>query len=147
MPDRRRVSTGPDVRVHPTARIEVARGARVVLGRGVVLGPDSRISAHGGTVKVGAGAHIGERAVVVSHAGVEIGEHAVIGDWAAIEGAAPTFADAERPIRAQPTLHALVSIGAGARIGMHAVIGAGTAIAAGATVEPYAVVRDATSRS
>jgi hypothetical protein len=30
---------------------------------------------------------------------------------------------------------------------MHAVIGAGTAIAAGATVEPYAVVRDVTSRS
>ncbi len=73
----------------------------MVLGRGVVLGPDSRISAHGGTVKIGAGARLGERVVVVSHAGVEIGEHALIGDWAAIEGAAPTFADAETPIHEQ----------------------------------------------
>jgi len=141
------VSTAPDVLVHPTARIEVARDARVVLGHGVVLGPDSRISAHGGTVKIGAGARLGERVVVVSHAGVEIGEGALIGDWAAVEGAAPTFADAERPIAEQPELHALVTIGAGAMIGVHAVIGAGATIPAGATVAPYAVVRDVTSRS
>lgn len=133
--------------MHPTARIEVARGARVVLGRGAVLGPDARISALGGTVKVGAGARLGERVIVVSHAGVEIGEGALIGDWSAIEGAAPTFADPERPIAEQPQTRALVRIGAGATVGVHAVIGAGATIPAGASVAPYAVVRDATSRS
>jgi carbonic anhydrase/acetyltransferase-like protein (isoleucine patch superfamily) len=143
----KRLVQGAGVRIDPSARIEVARGARVVLGRGVVVGPDARITAHGGTVKVGAGARLGERAVVVSHVGVEIGEAALIGDWAAIEGAAPTFADVEWPIRDQPLLTGVTSIGAGAVVGMHAVIGAGARVPAGATVEPYAVVRDVTSRS
>lgn len=143
----RRVVLGPGAKVHRSARIEVARGARVILGPGVVIGPDVRIAAHGGTVKVGAGAWVGERAIIVSRAGVEIGEHAVIGDWAAIEDAAPTFADVERPINAQPALTGLVRVGARARIGTHAVLGAGTEVPAGGTVAPYAVVRDATSRS
>jgi carbonic anhydrase/acetyltransferase-like protein (isoleucine patch superfamily) len=142
-----RIVRGPDVRIDRSARIEVARGARVVLGRGVVVGPDARITAHGGTVKVGAGARLGERAIVVSHVGVEIGEGALIGDWAAIEGAAPTFAEVEWPIRDQPLLEGLTTIGAGAVVGMHAVVGAGARVPAGATVEPYAVVRDVTSRS
>ena len=142
-----RVSIGAGAQIDRTARIEVARGARVVLGPGVVIGPDARISAHAGTVKLGAGARLCERAVIVAHTGVEIGEEAVIGDWAAIEDAAPTFADVERPINAQPVLAAYVCVGARAKIGMHAVLGAGTTIPAGATVEPYAVVRDATSRS
>lgn len=136
-----------EVQIDRSARIEIARGARVVLGRGVVIGPEARISALGGTVKIGAGARLGERAIVVSHAGVEIGERALIGDWAAIEGAAPTFGDVEWPIRDQPLVRGLVTIGAGAVIGMHAVIGAGTAIPPGAEVAPYAVVRDVTSRS
>jgi len=143
----RSLSIGPDVQIDRTARIEVARGARVILGRGVVTGPDARISAHAGTVKVGAGARLCERAVIVAHTGVEIGEGAVIGDWAAIEDATPTFADVERPINTQPLLASLVRVGARAKIGMHAVLFAGTTIPAGATVEPYAVVRDATSRS
>ena len=134
-------------RIDRSARIEVSRGARVVLGRDVVIGPDARISAHSGTVKLGAGARLCERAVIVAHTGVEIGEGAVIGDWAAIEDATPTFADVERPINTQPVLAALVRVGARAKIGMHAVLGAGAAIPAGATVAPYAVVRDATSRS
>ena len=147
MREGRGLSIGPDVQIDRTARIEVARGARVILGRGVVIGPDARISAHAGTVKVGAGARLCERAVIVAHTGVEIGEGAVIGDWAAIEDATPTFADVERPINAQPLLASLVRVGARAKIGMHAVLGAGTTIPADATVEPYAVVRDATSRS
>lgn len=132
--------------MHRTARIEVEPGARVVLGSGAVIGPEARISALGGTVKIGAGARIGERAVVVSHAGVEIGEGAVVGDWAAIEGSAPTFADPEWPIREQPLIRGVVTIGAGAVIGMHAVIGAGSEIPAGMTVAPYAVVRDAVTK-
>lgn len=143
----RRLARAREVRIDPSARIEIARGARVVLGRGVVIGPEARITALGGTVKVGAGARLGERAVILSHAGVEIGEGAVLGDWAAIEGSAPTFADVEWPIRDQPPLLGFVSVGAGAVIGMHAVIGAGSEIPAGVTVAPYAVVRDVTSRS
>jgi len=137
---RRRVRVGDDVSVARGARISVAPGARVVLGRGVVLESGTRISAVGGTVKVGAGARLQERAVVVSHAGVEIGEGAVVGAWACVSGSAPSFEDAERPVRLQPLVSGVVSIGAGALIGPHAVVGPGAVIAAGAVVAPYAVV-------
>jgi acetyltransferase-like isoleucine patch superfamily enzyme len=64
----------------------------------------------------------------------------VVGDWAAVEGAAPTFDDAERPTRVQPLLTAPISLGPGAVLGPHAVLGPGARIPAGAVVEPYAVV-------
>jgi acetyltransferase-like isoleucine patch superfamily enzyme len=112
----------------------------VVIAPGASLGPDSRIEAVGGTVVVGPGARLGERAVVVSHAGVEIGPRAVIGDWAAVEGAGPTYDDVERPVREQRLKRGPVTIGAGAVLGPHAVVGPGVVVPAGRVVAPYAVV-------
>ena len=51
---RGRLQAARDVRVGPRARVRVARGARVVLGPGVILGPESRIDAVGGEVRVAA---------------------------------------------------------------------------------------------
>ena len=65
----------------------------------------------------------------------------MIGDWAALEGAAPTYRDSERPVREQPLLRAPVTIGAGAIVGPHAVVGPGVAVPAGAEVAPYAVLQ------
>jgi acetyltransferase-like isoleucine patch superfamily enzyme len=111
-----------------------------VIARGASLGDRSRIEAVGGTVRVGCGARLGDRAVVVSHAGVEIGPRAVIGDWAAVQGAAPTYDDPETPVRVQPLRQAPVTIGAGAVLGPHAVVGPGVVVPAGRVVAPYAVV-------
>src|SRR4051794_11627778 len=99
---RGRLRVARDVHVSAGARVHVARGARVLLAPGVRLGPDSRIEATAGTVRVGPGASIGERAVIVAHESVEIGPRAAIGAWAALNDAEPTYADAERPVRAQP---------------------------------------------
>ena len=123
------------------ARVHIAPGARVILEPGASLGPGSRIEAVGGVVRLGAGARLGERAVVVSQAGVDIGERAIVGDWAAVEGGAPTYRDVERPVREQPVLRAPVTIGAAAILGPHAVVGPGVAVPAGADVAPYAVLR------
>ena len=123
------------------ARVSVAPGARVVLGaaRRSARAPGSTPSAARSASARERGS--GERAVVVSHAGVEIGPRAVIGDWAAVEGAAPTYRDSERPVREQPLLRAPVTIGAGAVVGPHAVVGPGVAVPAGAEVAPYAVLQ------
>jgi len=138
---RGRLRAARDVRVGAGVRVTVAPGARVILEPGAALGPESRIDAVGGTVRLRRGARLGERAIVVSHAGVEIGAGAVVGDWAAVEGAAPTYADVEAPVREQPLLRAPVTIGAAARVGPHAVVGPGVAVPAGAEVAPYAVLQ------
>src|SRR4051794_29663180 len=101
---RGRLVCARSVRVGARVRITAAPGARVVLGPHAVLGAGARITALGGEVVLATGARLGERAIIVSHAGVSVGEGALIGDWAVLEGAAPSFADVERPVREQPLL-------------------------------------------
>ena len=125
------------VRVGKGVRISVAPGSRVILEDGCRLGEGCRIEASGGTVRIGPGAQIGERCVLVALAGIDVGAGCVVGDWAVISDAEPTFEDPERPTRLQPLRAAPVRIGDGARIGLHAVVPPGATIAPGAVVEPY----------
>jgi acetyltransferase-like isoleucine patch superfamily enzyme len=118
-------------------RVRVAPGARVVLEDGCVLGEGSRIEANGGTVRIGAGARLGERSVVVAHGGIDVGAGSEIGDWTVIADAEPTYDDPERPTRQQPLRVAPVRVGEGARVGVHASILAGATIAPGDVVGPY----------
>src|SRR3954469_12120945 len=90
---RGRLRASGGVYVGPGARVNVAPGARVVLGPRVRLGSDSRIEAMAGTVRIGAGTSVGERAVIVAHSAVEIGPRVAIGDWAALTDVAPTYDD------------------------------------------------------
>ncbi len=136
---RGRLRAARDVRVGEGARVDVARGAHVILGPGASLGPESRIEAVAGTVRLGPGARLGERAVVVAHAGVEVGARAVIGDWAVVADVAPTWADVETPVREQPLRRAAIVIGERAALGPHAVLGPGASVAEGEEVAPYAV--------
>jgi acetyltransferase-like isoleucine patch superfamily enzyme len=114
-------------RVARGVRISVAKGAHVVLEDGCELGERCRIEAGAGTVRIGPGARIGERAVLVAHAGIDVGAGCEVGDWAIIADAEPTFADAPAPI----------TLGDGARIGLHAAVVAGATVAPGEVVAPY----------
>ena len=113
-------------------QVRVAPGARVLLEDGCVLGEGCRIEANGGTVRIGPGAELSARSVLVAEAGIDVGAGCRVGEWALIADAEPTFDDAERPTRLQPLRSAPVTIGDGARIGVHAVVQA--------TVEPGDVV-------
>jgi acetyltransferase-like isoleucine patch superfamily enzyme len=137
---RGRLVVARDVRVGSGARVRVARGARVVLGPGVLLGPESRIDAVAGEVRVGPGARLGERAVIVAHARVEVGAGAVIGDWAALTDVGPTWEDVETPVREQGLRRAPVTVGERAVLGPHAALGPGATVAPGEQVAPYAVL-------
>jgi acetyltransferase-like isoleucine patch superfamily enzyme len=134
---RGRVDVRGRVQIERGVRISVARGARLVLEDGCRLGVGCRIEASGGTVRIGPGASIGERAVLVALAGIDVGAGCVVGDWAVISDSEPTFADSERPTRLQPLRAAPVRLGDGARVGLHAAVLAGATIAPGAVVEPY----------
>jgi UDP-3-O-[3-hydroxymyristoyl] glucosamine N-acyltransferase len=106
--------------------VSVARGARVVIGAGSVLGRDSRIEATAGRVTIGPGARLAERAVVSASTDLRIGARAVVGDWALVEDG---------------------HVGDGAVIGPHAVVGPGATVGPGARIAPYAVVRAPASES
>ncbi len=142
---RRRIERGAGVRSGRGVRIGAAPGARVVLEDGCRLGDGVRIEARAGVVRIGAGAELGERVVIVALAGVDVGPRAVVGDWTAITDHAPGFEDPERPVRLQPLRSAPVAIAAGTRIGPHAVIGAGARVEA--DVAPYEVVDAAPASS
>jgi acetyltransferase-like isoleucine patch superfamily enzyme len=133
----RRIQVGGRVTVGRGARVSVARGASVVLEDGCALGEGCRIEAQGGTVRIGRGARLGPRSVLVALEGIDVGATAVVGAWAMIADAEPTYADPERPTRLQPVRTAPVRVGEGALIGTHAALLAGTAIAPGEVVAPY----------
>jgi acetyltransferase-like isoleucine patch superfamily enzyme len=135
MAARGRLEARGRVSVEPGVRVRVARGARVVLEDGARLGEGCRIEANGGTVRIGPGAELGSRSVLVAESGIDLGSGCVIGDWALIADAEPTFDDSERPVRLQPLRAEPVRIGDGARIGVHAVVQA--SVPPGDTVAPY----------
>jgi len=132
------VTVSRSVSIPPDARVTAARGARVIVFPGAVLGEGARISAESGTVVVGHHARLGQRAIVICRAGVTIETGAVVGDWAAVSDVEPPWFDSERPVRVQGVVASPVVVGAGAVIGPHAAVSA--SVAAGAVVAPYAVV-------
>jgi acetyltransferase-like isoleucine patch superfamily enzyme len=132
---RGRLEVRGQVSVERGVQVRVARGARLVLEDGSLLGAGCRIEANRGTVRIGPGARLGARSVLVAEAGIDVGAGCVVGEWAMIADAEPTFDDPERPTRLQPLRAAPVSIGAGARIGAHAIVQA--AVAAGELVAAY----------
>jgi acetyltransferase-like isoleucine patch superfamily enzyme len=82
--------------------------------------------------------------MLVAHAGIEVGAGAVIGDEAVIVDFAPRYDDVERPVRQQGIVAEPVHIGAGARIGARAAVQRGVVIGERAEVGPLSVVtRDA----
>jgi len=133
------IQAGRDVQVARGARVR-ARGGRVRLGDGCLLGPGCRIEAPGGIVEIGDGARIGERSVIVALSEVSVGARAVVGEWAVLSDAEPSAEDPEVPVRLQPLRARPIAVGEGATIGAHAALGAGARVAPGAAVGSYAVV-------
>ena len=62
---RPRVQLGPGVRLGRGAVLRAEPGARLVVEAGAAIGAGARVEARGGTLRVGAGAVLGARAVVV----------------------------------------------------------------------------------
>lgn len=120
----------------------IADGGTLDLAPDAVIGDGTRFHVRGGTVRVGAGARLGERCVILCHERIEIGAGAILGDDVVLVDFAHDHADAEVPTRHQPLLTAPIVIGAGARVGHRAVIERGAVVAPGATVPEQTVWAD-----
>jgi acetyltransferase-like isoleucine patch superfamily enzyme len=136
----RRLAVGSGVRAGRDVRVEAAPGARVVLGDGCEIGAGTRLVARGGELRVGRGAVIGERCVLVAHAGIEIGDGCRVGDWVSIADFEPVDTDAEAPLRAQGVRAVPVRLGARSVVDHGARLLAGATVAEGARVDAGAVV-------
>lgn len=120
--------------------VDVAPGARLELGDGCAIGAQSRLHVRAGTVRIGAGAVLGERCTLAAHAGIAIGDGAVLGDESVVVDFDHRFDDPEVPVRLQGIEAAPVVIGAGARIGARAAIQRGVRIGERAQVAALSVV-------
>jgi acetyltransferase-like isoleucine patch superfamily enzyme len=121
-------------------RFDVAPGALVVLGPGVVLGDGCRFHVAAGEVRIGAGTVLGERCVVTARARVAIGAGCLLADEVVLADADRRFEDVERPVREQGLAVAPVIVGDGVRIGPGAALLRGVTVGARAVVGAHAVV-------
>jgi acetyltransferase-like isoleucine patch superfamily enzyme len=128
------------VRVGRRVRVQVAPGAAVTLGDGCVLGDGCRLHVAAGRVEIDDGAVLGERCVIAAHRDVRIGAGARLGDRVVLVDFDHGVADVEAPMRVQPLLTAAVVVGPGARVGHGASLLRGVTVGAHAEVGEHAVV-------
>lgn len=119
---------------------DVTAGGTLDIAPDAVIGDNTRFHVRGGTVRVGAGARLGERCVVLAHGAVTIGPGAVLGDDVVLVDFAHSHADPETPVRHQPLDVRPITVGPGAVIGHRAVVERGTTVAPGARVPEGTVV-------
>jgi acetyltransferase-like isoleucine patch superfamily enzyme len=116
-------------------------GGTLDIAPDAVIGEGTRFHVRGGTVRIGPGARLGERCVVLCHERVEVGAGAVLGDDVVLVDFAHDIADPETPVRHQPLRTAPVVVGERARVGHRAVLERGAVVAPGETVAPQTVRR------
>jgi acetyltransferase-like isoleucine patch superfamily enzyme len=120
--------------------VEVAPGASLEVGAGATVGAGTRLLVRAGTVRIGAGAVLGERCALTAHAVIEIGAGATLGDEAVVVDFDHRHDNAETPMRLQGIVTAPVVIGRDARIGARAAVLRGVTIGDGAEIAAQSVV-------
>ena len=121
-------------------KVEIGEAGTLEVGEGCAVGAGSRLLVRDGTLRIGAGAVLGERCALTAHADIEIGEGAVLGDDAVVVDFDHRHDDPETPVRLQGILGAPVVIGAHARIGARVVVQRGVTIGERAEVAAQSVV-------
>ena len=139
-PAGRRLETDGMVFFGPRLQLQIARGARVKLGRFVWIGHGTKIRCHEGKVEIGAKTVLGQDCTISAYRSVRIGEQCVIADRAMFIDFDHNVADAEVPIRRQGIYMRDVEVGnnvwigynaqilRGVRVGDNSIIGANSVV-------------------
>jgi acetyltransferase-like isoleucine patch superfamily enzyme len=139
-PAGRRLETDGMVFLGPRLQIQIARGARVRLGRFAWIGHGTKIRCHEGEVEIGAKTVIGQDCTISAYRRVRIGEQCVIADRAMFIDFDHNVADTEQPIRRQGIYMRDVEVGnnvwigynaqilRGVRVGDNSIIGANSVV-------------------
>jgi acetyltransferase-like isoleucine patch superfamily enzyme len=122
-------------------RFDLAPGARLTLGDGVVVGDRCRFHlAPDAEVRIGAGTRLGSACAIAAQASVTVGARCLLADEVVLLDFAPDHGDVERPVREQGLTVAPVRIGDGACLGPAAVVERGGVVAPGARVAAKSVL-------
>ncbi len=139
-PSGRRLQTDGMVFLGPRLQLQIARGARVRLGRFVWVGHGTKIRCHEGEVEIGAKTVIGQDCTISAYRHVRIGEQCVIADRAMFIDFDHNVADVEAPIRRQGIYMRDVVVGNNVWIGYNAQILRGVEVGDNAIIGANSVV-------
>jgi len=120
--------------------LEIARGARVELGRFVWVGDGTKIRCHEGRVEIGAKTVLGQECTISAYQRVRIGEQCVIADRAMFIDFDHGVVEVERPIRSQGIYKRDVEVGSNVWIGYGACILRGVRVGDNSIVGTNSVV-------
>jgi acetyltransferase-like isoleucine patch superfamily enzyme len=120
--------------------LQIARGARVKLGRFVWLGDGTKVRCHEGLVEIGAKTVIGQECTISAYQRVRIGEQCVIADRAMFIDFDHGVVEVERPIRQQGIYKRDVEVGSNVWIGYGACILRGVRVGDNSIVGTNSVV-------
>ena len=124
--------------------VEVRKGyGRVVIGRWVHLGDETKLRAHEGTLRIGEKTVLGRDNVINCHLDIEIGPATLISDWCYFCDFDHVTDRLDAPIKDQGIVKSPVRIGAGTWVGVKATVLRGTSIGAGSVVAAHTVARGA----
>lgn len=138
---RGRVRAARGAAVGPGVVVDVAPGARMLLGPRCAIGEGTRVHLAAGELRIGRGTVLGERCVARLLAGADIGAGCRLADEVVLADCGPVTTDVETPMRQQGLTAAPIAVGAGVRVGPRAVILGGARIATGVQVGAQLVVR------
>lgn len=137
---RGRLQTDGIAFVCPGVKLEIGRGAKLVLGRWSWLGHDTKIRVHEGEVRVGAKTVIGQECTISAFQHVEIGRECIIADRVMVIDFDHGVVEVERPIRLQGIYKRDVKIGHNVWMGYGACVLRGVTIGDNAIVGTSSVV-------
>jgi acetyltransferase-like isoleucine patch superfamily enzyme len=126
--------------VGPGVQLEIARNARLVLGRWSWIGHGCKIRIHEGEVRLGAKTGLGQECTISAYQRVAIGHECVIADRVMLIDFDHGVVEVERPIRLQGIYKRDVQVGNNCWIGYGACILRGVTIGDNAIVGTSAVV-------
>jgi len=126
--------------VGPGVKLEIARGARLILGRWSWVGHGCKIRVHQGEVVIGAKTVLGQECTVSAYQHVAIGRECVIADRVMLIDFDHGVVEVERPIRLQGIYKRDVDVGHNVWIGYGACILRGVRVGDNAIIGTNAVV-------
>jgi acetyltransferase-like isoleucine patch superfamily enzyme len=126
--------------VGPGVQLEIARNARLVLGRWSWIGHGCKIRIHEGEVRVGAKSVMGQECTISAYRRVAIGRECVIADRVMLIDFDHGVVEVDRPIRLQGIYKRDVQVGNNCWIGYGACILRGVTVGDNAIIGTSAVV-------
>jgi acetyltransferase-like isoleucine patch superfamily enzyme len=126
--------------IRPGVHLEVAPGARLVLGRWSWIGDNSKVRVHEGLAEIGAKSVLGQECTISCFRHVKIGRECIIADKVMMIDFDHGVVDVERPIRAQGIYKRTVEIGHNCWVGYGACILRGVRIGENCVIGTNAVV-------